>query len=669
MVRTAGVVTVSDRVSAGTANDTSGPTLQALLTKYGWTVQRIVVVPDDVTAIQTAVCKLADDDKVGLVCTTGGTGFGLRDVTPEAIAPLLTKQAPGIIAAMMQSSLTKTPFAALSRPVCGIRHKTIVLTLPGSERGCRENLEAVAEVLGHAASLAQGTEAGTVEQVHRDLQQQGSKEEHDTGRGHSCVHHRLHHEHTSAERESGAPGADGASILTPVARRYRKSPYPLISYDDALATVLNHSNVSASVASTILASDIQTSTVLLNSVLAEDVVATENVPAYPASIVDGYAVISSDGPGDYPVVAVSSASPSDPSTQPHLKPGQIARIATGAPLPLGADAVVMVEDTDVIKASEDGMIEEVIKIKVSVKSGQDIRAVGSDLAAGQVVLTRGTRLLPPDLGLLVSAGISTVPIVRKPIVGVLSTGNEVTQGAPKSGKAGNDPLPLGAVRDANRPTLLSAVHAQSFEAIDLGVSGDRSKDLAATLRASFDKCDVIITTGGVSMGELDLLKPVLEKDLGAKIHFGRVLLKPGKPTTFATLTHTDNRKKLIFALPGNPVSAIVTFNLFVVPALRKMAGWSHPNLPVVNVECGENFTLDSDRPEFHRVRANLVLQDQQTKFVAYSTGSQRSSRMQSMAGANVLLHMPAGSTFTDEERKKVGKIGWVGKGVLIGGLE
>jgi gephyrin len=366
---------------------------------------------------------------------------------------------------------------------------------------------------------------------------------------------------------------------------------------------------------------------LVGSVLAEDVMAGEAVPAYRASIVDGYAVIApEDGgssKGTFPVASIS-----------HATPGDI------PPLPPGATSVVMVEDTILKTLTEDGKEEREIEILAErVTPGENIREIGSDIKKADTILRKGEEIsaIGGELGLLASVGKAEVLVFKRPVVGVLSTGDEIVEHS-RPGE-----LRLGEVRDCNRPTLLSAVRGHGFEAVDLGVAKDKPGDLEQTLRDGLRKVDVVITSGGVSMGELDLLKPTIERSLGGTIHFGRVSMKPGKPTTFATVPVKNDAgervSKVIFSLPGNPVSAVVTFQLFVLPSLHYASGISPAGLPKVLVTLDHEFRLDPQRAEYHRA---IVTLGKDGLMHASSTGGQRSSRVGSLKSANALLCLPTG---------------------------
>lgn len=406
----------------------------------------------------------------------------------------------------------------------------------------------------------------------------------------------------------------------------------MISVDDALSLIAEHTPspevVTAKVDETIV-----------NSVLAEDVQARENVPAFRASIVDGYAVVvPKDGQlkGVFPVTAISHAAPSSIGA---LKEGEIARITTGAPLPPGATSVIMVEDTVLKTMTDDGKEEKEVEIQIDgVKDGENVREVGSDVKEGSIILNKGERIsgVGGEIGLLASVGVVEAKVYRQPVVGVLSTGDEIIEYNRPGG------LSLGEVRDTNRITLISAIKEWGFDVVDLGISKDRPGSLEETLRAGLRQADMLITTGGVSMGELDLLKPTIERSLGGTIHFGRVAMKPGKPTTFATVPVKNNQGqrivKPIFSLPGNPASALVTFHLFVLPSLHKLAGVSPVGLPKVPAVLSQDFQLDP-RPEYHRA---VVSVGKDGLLFAISTGGQRSSRVGSLRSANALVCLPSG---------------------------
>ncbi len=362
-------------------------------------------------------------------------------------------------------------------------------------------------------------------------------------------------------------------------------------------------------------------------VAAEDVLAPTGFPPFRASIMDGYAVVAADGPGVYPVAGQVMAGHPAAYVQ---APGQVSYITTGAPIPQGADAVVRIEDTE--------PCGERIRIKVAVTPGHDLREAGSDMAPGTLVVRAGNVLGPAELGLAATAGAGAVAVTRRPKVSVLSTGDEL--------QPPGMPLGPGQIPDSNHVMLAAMVRRMGCEVQPrAGIAEDTEARLQQDVRDSLDDSDLIITSGGISMGEADLLPKVLV-DSGAEIHCERVLMKPGKPFTFSTWqSSTGDRKCVVCSLPGNPASAMVTFLLFCVPALRRMLGHRREALPGIQVVLGSELIPDATRPEFHRVALewDVDLHDGRGGYRALSTGSQRSSRLLSMLDADALVTVPAGS--------------------------
>uniref|UniRef100_A0A8C1BE94 Gephyrin n=2 Tax=Cyprinus carpio TaxID=7962 RepID=A0A8C1BE94_CYPCA len=802
-----GILTVSDSCFRNLAEDRSGINLKDLVhdpSLLGGIISAYKIVPDEIDEIKETLVDWCDEKELNLILTTGGTGFAPRDVTPEATREVIEREAPGMAVAMLIGSLDVTPLGMLSRPVCGIRGKTLIINLPGSKKGSQECFQFILPALPHAIDLLRDAIVKVKEvhdaledlpspppplspppttSPHKQTEDKGvqceeedeekkdsgvastedsgsshitaaaiaakvsvtinnndnnnnnnsnviswrkyfdieknntaplsllsclciscSSSEHDVSSQpcrchcqrwaalewlhpvhlHSLPFHlllqrygkpqsiisrgvqvlprdtaslsstpsespcaqqsrlstascptpkvRLHpfplYSHHSfspqlsvqsrcSSKENILRASHSAVDITKVARRHRMSPFPLTSMDKAFITVLEMTPV--------LGTEIINYRDGMGRVLAQDVYAKDNLPPFPASVKDGYAVRAADGPGDRFIIGESQA-----GEQPTLTvmPGQVMRVTTGAPIPCGADAVVQVEDTELLRESEDGTEELEVRILVQARPGQDIRPIGHDIKRGECVLAKGTHMGPSEIGLLATVGVTEVEVQKFPVVAVMSTGNELLNP--------EDDLHPGKIRDSNRSTLLATIQEHGYPTINLGIVGDNPDDLLNALNEGISRADVIITSGGVSMGEKDYLKQVLDIDLHAQIHFGRVFMKPGLPTTFATLD-IDGARKLIFALPGNPVSAVVTCNLFVIPALRKMQGILDPRPTIIKARLSCDVKLDP-RPEYHR--CILTWHHQEPLPWAQSTGNQMSSRLMSMRSANGLLMLP-----------------------------
>uniref|UniRef100_A0A1A7Z8M2 Gephyrin n=1 Tax=Iconisemion striatum TaxID=60296 RepID=A0A1A7Z8M2_9TELE len=754
-----GVLTVSDSCFRNLAEDRSGINLKDLVhdpSLLGGMISAYKIVPDEIDEIKETLVDWCDEKELNLILTTGGTGFAPRDVTPEATKEVIEREAPGMSLAMLMGSLNVTPLGMLSRPVCGIRGKTLIINLPGSKKGSQECFQFILPALPHAIDLLRDAVV-KVKEAADDLEdlpspppplspppnssprrqtedkgvqcEEEDEEKKDSGvastedsssshitaasiaakipdsiisrgvqvlprdaaslsttpsespraqatsrlstascptpkaRLPSCSstlsiaeasrrEFRAHLDEVitlksrystldqlqcrleglkddrrrtfssrvqsrCSSKENILRSSHSAVDITKVARRHRMSPFPLTSMDKAFITVLEMTAV--------LGTEIINYRDGMGRVLAQDVYAKDNLPPFPASVKDGYAVRAADGPGDRFIIGESQAGEQPTHT---VMPGQVMRVTTGAPIPCGADAVVQVEDTELLRESEDGTEELEVRILVQARPGQDIRPIGHDIKRGECVLAKGTHMGPSEIGLLATVGVTEVEVQKFPVVAVMSTGNELLNP--------EDDLHPGKIRDSNRSTLLATIQEHGYPTINLGIVGDNPDDLLNALNEGISRADVIITSGGVSMGEKDYLKQVLDIDLHAQIHFGRVFMKPGLPTTFATLD-IDGARKLIFALPGNPVSAVVTCNLFVIPALRKMQGILDPRPTIIKARLSCDVKLDP-RPEYHR--CILTWHHQEPLPWAQSTGNQVSSRLMSMRSANGLLMLP-----------------------------
>ncbi|TCD68488.1 hypothetical protein EIP91_010663 [Steccherinum ochraceum] len=652
----AAILTVSDTAAQDASADKSGPTINTILIEQGIECRQLKIVPDDELRIREAVkgwCEAeGEDERVDLVITTGGTGLGVRDRTPEAISPLIERHASGLVHLLISSSLTHTAYAALARPVAGTVKNTLVITLPGSVKAVRENLEALLNggVLSHAVELIRG---GSGKKVHAELASGGPSLSTSTQPEKSQGHHSHTHGHDHHHHHHGGSGHNVPRPRTMMAQdpsadvsaRQRVSPYPLVSVEDALEMIMQELDP-------LTAATLKVNSQLRGCVLAEDVHSPSNVPPTPTSNVDGYALRASFTPGIYDVITTHCTElPASNS---------IYRVNTGGAVPAGADAVIMVEDTRVhsvvshphphsSSSSSTGIQgeEKQVETLAMVDVGENVRQPGSDVRKGDLVLEKGTvlRSAGGEIGTLAFVGRTEVRVYPKPVVAVLSTGNELRDLKDTDG--------VGTIWDTNRPSLSAALQGMGYQVIDLGIVPDDLDSHVHALRKGLEAADLVLTTGGTSMGTSDLLKPAIELELDGTIHFGRLNAKPGKPTTFATIPTPGGRNSRtpIFALPGNPASALVMFYVFVVPALRRLNGFGleRCRLPRIPVQIQSPMRLDP-RPQFHRVTVRV----EDGVFKAYSTGGQRSSRVASLAGANALVGLP-GYVKGGPEKMKAGE--------------
>lgn len=361
-------------------------------------------------------------------------------------------------------------------------------------------------------------------------------------------------------------------------------------------------------------------------VLAEDVFADTDQPPFDNAAVDGYAVRAADTAGasaEIPCVLESlGEAPAGTAEAPALRPGACVRVMTGGPMPRGADAMVMVEDTRSGGETEAGRVQ----ILAEARSRDHVRYRGESIRAGARTLAAGTLVGPAEVALLASCGQAAPLCVRRPRVAVFSTGDELVDAACVPGP--------GQIRDTNRYTLAALVGEAGAELHSVAhVPDDAAATEAAFRRAAGmdggGAADVIITSGGVSVGDRDYVKPVLDR-LGS-LELWRVRMKPGKPVAFGRIGPT-----LFFGLPGNPVSTMVTFELFARPALLKMAGRSDLARPRVRATLAADVEHVPGRREY--VRAHVALSG--SAWRAEPTGAQGSSLLLSMVGANAYIIVP-----------------------------
>ena len=351
----------------------------------------------------------------------------------------------------------------------------------------------------------------------------------------------------------------------------------------------------------------------LNRVLAGDIVSPIDVPSHTNSAMDGYAVrfedLPAEGTGEFPVPGTSWAG--RPWLTP-IVPGQAVQIMTGGMMPEGADTVVMQEHVE-----RDGAT---VCIGSGHQPGQNVRAAGEDLAAGQPVFAAGRRLTPADIGVLASLGLGEVSVTRRLRVAFFSTGDEL--------RAVGEPLGPGEIHDSNRYTLYGMLKKLDVEMIDMGVVRDRRELIEQAFTDAAATADAIITSGGVSVGEADFVKETLEK-LG-RMSFWKIAMKPGRPVTFGRINDA-----VFFGLPGNPVSVMVTFFQFVRPALVKMTG-NRGSVDVYTVHARTTTALRK-RPGRFEFQRGILEQTTPGEFSVRSAGAQGSGILRSMSEANCFI--------------------------------
>lgn len=361
----------------------------------------------------------------------------------------------------------------------------------------------------------------------------------------------------------------------------------------------------------------------LGLVLAEEVKAGENLPSFPNSSMDGYALRSADlGAVPARLKVVGTLMAGDDPAGVHVAPGQAVRIMTGAAVPDGADAVCMVEHT----RDDDGWVW----VDEAVAEAANVRPPGDDIRAGQEVFAAGTVVGPAHLGILASLGIERVVVHPRPRVGVVSTGDELVSSA--------GPLPPGKIRDSNRPALLAQLQSDGFVPVDLGHAPDDIDGLARSLTAASQTCDAVLTSGGVSVGDRDIVRMVLDRLGGPKALWVQVAVKPAKPFAFSPVPPVGTP---VFGLPGNPVSALVSYELFARPALRMMAGHRSVSRPRLKAVAATDLGRNPDG-KTHLLRVWLTAAPDGTLRAA-SSGAQGSHQMTAMARANGLALLPDGA--------------------------
>ncbi len=367
----------------------------------------------------------------------------------------------------------------------------------------------------------------------------------------------------------------------------------------------------------------------IGQVLAEDALANHDIPPLDNSAMDGYALQAADVKGassDNPVtlkVAGSIAAGELPDVE--VTPGSVVRIMTGAPVPDGADAVVPFEDTDEMERRASGTPLNEIAIRYQVSLGDDIRPAGQDVRKGERVLQAGTMLRPSEIGVLASLGYSAVRVMRRPIVAILATGNELLEPG--------EPYRPGMIYNSNTYSIAASVLRYGGVPKLIGIARDNLESMNASLRDGLDS-DMLVTSAGVSKGDYDMVKDVLAQH--GEIDFWSVRMRPAKPLAFGVLNAGEGRKVPLLGLPGNPVSALVAFEQFGSAAIRRMLGKPDAPKPTITAVLDDPIHNGDSR----RVYARAVIRRENGVYRASLTGDQGSNLLTSMARANGLAICP-----------------------------
>ena len=351
----------------------------------------------------------------------------------------------------------------------------------------------------------------------------------------------------------------------------------------------------------------------LGRVMAEDIISPISVPGHTNSAMDGYAIAGDDLPQSsnrtYQIIGKSLAGAPFNGC---CKAGQCIRIMTGAVMPAGTDTVIMQEHVETVEADS-------VRIDDRHRTGQNVRQAGEDITAGGTVLHASHTLVPADLGILSSLGIGEVRVRRRPRVAFFSTGDEL--------RSIGESLKQGDIYDSNRYSLYGMLKRLDVELLDMGVVRDDAEDLRKAFSEAASMADVVITSGGVSVGEADYIKPILEET--GEIHFWKIAMKPGRP-----LTHGRIGNSLFFGLPGNPVAVMVTFYQFVQPALEYLASSRSRQPLTMMARCSGNIRKRKGRYEFQR---GILQQDADGLLSVKKTGQQGSGVLMSMSLANCFI--------------------------------
>jgi len=357
----------------------------------------------------------------------------------------------------------------------------------------------------------------------------------------------------------------------------------------------------------------------LHRVLGQDIIARDNLPPFDKSAMDGYAIRSADTTSaseEKPLeLMIQGIQKAGDSTEAPLQPGKVFKIMTGAPIPRGADSVIEFEKVEQVQKS--------IFLSKHILVGNNIIKQGEEIRSREVALEKGSLIRPAEVGVLASLGYQKLEVYQNPVVALISTGDELVDITSDIGD--------GKIRDSNQYLLTALLQEQGADVYPIGIVKDQQQSLVKHIQSAFEKADIVITSGGVSVGDYDFVQSALEQ-IGAQILFQSVAMKPGKPVVFARY-----QNKLFFGLPGNPLSVFTTFKELVKPAIDKIRGLQSVQEATIPVVLEENLKNNTDRKRYIYVR----ITSKEGAFYAHSVGSQSSSHLITLTRANGIVIIPA----------------------------
>lgn len=652
----ASVIVTSDTCSKDSSKDTSGEYVidQLRLFLRFKTVNKYIV-EDDKEAIKSCIMSILKDALNVLIITVGGTGLCPRDVTPEATSALYDRRCHGIETSLYLVGLRSSPHAALSRLTAGIVKNCLIINFPGKLQACKECFPRIESILEHALEQI-NFDSDAIQVTHEKQNKQSISSDVSSVKEKSvetkiCLNQEIINERplkktsslkaedsndicsinydkrssATASIEEGLKSNSGAlnNIVNHLKEMNLKSTYPMIEYQEALNILKSFSKYICETNQEVkLSEEIDLFSEVIGRNLAHDIYSKSLIPPYPCSTVDGYVLNLSSTMLKYTSclgTLVCSLKPNLESFEAtQQEPDQLHnffcyQVNTGGRIPEKDFVVIPVEDTSGLNENKTSVCIDKVKLENNTKY---IRKPGVDLNSKDC-LRSGTKIGPIELSVIISMGHKKINLVKRPHIGLITTGDELVSFENYC----KDNTSKDKVVDSNGPLLSNVFKSKNYSVLNLGIIKDNPEEILLKIQTGFIVCDIIVITGGASMGSKDHVKDVVER-MGGIIHFGRVNIKPGKPAAFASIEY-GGRKKFIFCLPGNPVSAYITTLSLVIPFIEHgLRGRSGNKLPLTINDIGDLIEVEladiifEDNNQHHVfdgrlefVRAKLLLND------------------------------------------------------------